>query len=165
MIAISDVKIGDSVLAANAAGKTRFSEVVYLPHGANKESAMFTRISTVRNHDIKMTSKHILPAGICDTSLPLVYASDVSVGDCIQTVYGQEEVSKVETVLGLGLYTIVTNEEFIVVNGIIASPFEINHMMANLYYNVHRLANLFAPVLLASSSLHKTNEVRKPQLC
>ena len=121
---------------------------------------MFTHISTIGGHDVKMTSKHILPSGVCGTSLPLVYASKVSVGDCIQTVSGQEEVSKVETVLGLGLYTIVTNEEFIVVNGIIASPFEINHMMANLYYNVHRLTNLFAPVLLSSSWLHQTNEVR-----
>ena len=49
-----------------------------------------------------------------------MYASKVSVGDFIQTVSGQEEVSKVETVHGLGLYTIVTNEEFIVVNSIIA---------------------------------------------
>ena len=80
---------------------------------------MFTHISTIGGHDVKMTREHILPSGVCGISLPLVYASKVSVGDCIQTVSGQVEVSKVETVFGLDLYTIVTNEEFVVVNGII----------------------------------------------
>jgi hypothetical protein len=47
------------------------------------------------------------------------------------------------------------------VNGIIASPFGVNHMLANLYYNVHRLIHASAPLLLSSSWLNKANEVSR----
>ena len=62
-----------------------------------------------------MTQNHVLPAGTCSLPpspalLPLVYASQVSVGDCIMTVEGQETVLTVEKVQGEGLYTVVTNE-------------------------------------------------------
>jgi hypothetical protein len=154
--AIAEVQIGDRVLAADSTGKTLF-----VPHGANKDTALFAHISTVNGRDVKMTLNHILPAGACNSSssLPLVYASDVSVGDCIQTVSGKEMVSMVEHVQSEGVYTIVTKEEFIVVNGIIASPFGANHMMANMFYNVHRFVYASAPVLLTSALLHSANEV------
>lgn len=87
-----------------------------------------------------------------------MYASKVSVGNCIQTVSGEEKVSMIETVRGEGVYTIITNEEYIVVNGVIASSFGANHMMANLFYNVHRLVYAVSPQLLTSSLLHKANE-------
>ena len=161
--AISDVIVGDRVLAANAAGNTVYSEVIFVPHGANTEIALFTQISTVDGRDIKMTQNHILPAGACksSTTMPLIYASQVSVGDCIQTVSGEQKVSKVATVRGEGVYTIVTKEEFIVVNGIIASPFGINHMIANLYYNIHRIAYASAPLLMSSPIVHSFNEVSR----
>ena len=159
--AISDVKVGDRVLAANAAGNTMFSDVIFVPHGANTEIALFTQISTVDGREIKMTRNHILPAGACKsfTSMPLIYASQVSVGDCIQTVSGEQRVSKVASVRGEGVYTVVTKEEYIVVNGIIASPFGINHMMANLYYNIHRIAYVSAPLLISSPIIRSLNEV------
>ena len=159
--AISDVKVGDRVLAANAAGEIVFSEVVFVPHGANTEIALFTRISTVDGREIKMTQNHILPAGACksSTSMPLIYASQVSVGDCIQTVSGEQKVSEVASVRGEGVYTVVTKEEYIVVNGIIASPFGINHMIANMYYNIHRIAYASAPLLMSSPIVHSFNEV------
>ena len=155
--AISSVRVGDRVLAANTAGKTVVSPVVYVPHGANKENALFVHIAT-NNRDVKMTNNHILPAGICGSTLPLVYASQVTVGDCIQTVSGQEKVSSIEVVHSEGVYTIVTNEEYVIVNGIIASPFGANHMMANMFYNIHRVVYTLFPVLLTSTLLHTANE-------
>ena len=159
--AISNVKVGDRVLAASASGHAVFSEVIFVPHSANTEIALFTQISTVDGRDIKMTQNHLLPAGACksSTSMPLIYASQVSVGDCIQTVSGEQKVSKVALVRGEGVYTIVTKEEYIVVNGIIASPFGINHMMANLYYNIHRIAYVSAPLLISSPIIRSLNEV------
>jgi hypothetical protein len=74
------------------------------------------------------------------------------------TVSGEEKVSMVEKVQGEGVYAVVTNEEFVVVNGIIASPFGANHMMANMYYNIHRFLYSLRPALLASNLLHSTNE-------
>ena len=140
-----------------------------------------------------MTANHVIPAGECSLSLfqstllPLVYASQVSVGDCIMTVSGQERVLMVEEVRGEGVYTIVTNKvnddssfpvlsfscslsyssssprtipkEYLVVNGIIASPFATNHMMANLYYNIHRFLYAMQPVLLSYQWLSSANEV------
>lgn len=82
----------------------------------------------------------------------------VILGDCIQTISGQEKVTSVETAKGEGVYTVVTNEEFIVVNGIIASSFGANHMMANLFYNIHRFIYAISPSFLTSSLLHSANE-------
>ena len=76
------------------------------------------------------------------------------------TVTGEERVTSVENVSGEGVYTVVTNGEFVVVNGIIASSFGANHMMANLYYNVHRIIYAAAPSLLKFSWLSQVNEVR-----
>jgi Hint module len=158
---ISEVRAGDRVLGPDASCQTVFSEVVFVPHEANKDSALFTHITSKQGRDIKMTHSHILPAGVCGSSLPLpdVFASSVTIGDCIMTVTGMEEVSEVETVQGQGLYTIVTMEEYVVVNGIIASPFAYNHMVANFYYNIHRFVYAFFPNLSGSPLLRSANEV------
>ena len=109
-----------------------------------------------------MTKNHILPCGVCGSSalhpLPLISAAQINVGDCVLTVSGEERVRAVEITRGVGVYTIVTKEEFVVVNGIIASPFGVNHMMANLYYNMHRFVYSMVPRLLESSLLQSVNE-------
>jgi hypothetical protein len=122
------------------------------------ESVNFIHINT-ENKDLKMTKNHILPSGLCGSTLPLVHASKVVIGDCVQSISGQEKVTSIDIVKGHGLYTVVTNEEYIVVNGIIASSFGANHMMANLYYNIHRFLYALSPGLLTSSVLHAANEV------
>ena len=158
---ISDIRVGDRVLAADAAGRTSYSDVVFVPHRANNDDALFTHITTASGRDIKMTPSHIILAGSCHLSgpLPLTYALSVNVGDCVMTVSGKDMVSTVETLQGTGLYTVVTMEEYVVVNGIIASPFAANHMLANLYYNVHRFVYASAPFLLKYPPLHYANEV------
>ena len=160
--AISDVRVGDRVLSADATGRTSYSDVVYVPHRANSDDALFTHITTASGRDIKMTPSHIILAGPCHSSasLPLTYASSVSVGDCVMTVSGEDIVATVGTVQGKGLYTVVTKEEYVVVNGIIASPFAANHMLANLYYNIHRFLYAAAPSILNYSPFHSANEVR-----
>jgi Hint module len=163
VISISEVRVGDRVLAADSARQTVFSEVVYVPHGANADKTVFTHITTTQGRDIKMTHSHILPAGACGSTSPLpdVYASSVTVGDCIMTVSGMQEVSAVETVQGQGLYTIVTKEEYVVVNGIIASPFAYNHMLANCYYNIHRFFYALLPGLSGYPLIGSAYEVRR----
>ena len=161
--AISDIKVGDRVLSADAAGRTSYSDVVFVPHRVNSDDALFTHITTASGRDIKMTPSHIILAGPCHSSasLPLTFASSVSVGDCVMTVSGEDMVSTIETVQGKGLYTVVTKEEYVVVNGIIASPFAANHMVANLYYNLHRFVYSSAPSFLTYPALHFANEVRR----
>jgi hypothetical protein len=163
---ISEVRAGDRVLAADASRQTVFSEVVFVPHGSNVDNSYFTHITTTHGRDIKMTHSHILPAGACKSTSPLpdVYASSVTVGDCIMTASGMDEVSAVEIVQGQGLYTIVTKDEYVVVNGIIASPFAFNHMMANFYYNIHRFLYACAPGALILPLVRSANEVRSSLL-
>ena len=135
--------MGDRVLSVNAKGEAVYSDVVSVPHGPNQASTTFTTISTEFGRDLKMTTNHILPAGACAlSSLPLVAAASIAVGDCVQTVSGREQVVSVGTVEGKGIYTIVAMEELIVVNGIVATPFGgVNPTLANIYYNLHRLAH------------------------
>ena len=160
---ISLITAGDRVLAADAAGKISFSEVVFVPHRANRDTAMFVHITTASGRDIKMTKSHVLPAGACGSSssspLPLKHASLVTLKDCVMTVGGEERVSTVSTILGEGLYTIVTKADFVVVNGIIASPFAYNHVAGNLYYHLHRFLYDTAPQLLLSPLVRSFNEV------
>jgi Hint module len=159
---ISAVKAGDMVLSADSDGQMFFSEIVFVPHGPNTQRSLFTHISTAAGGSIKMTPSHIIPAGSCGSLafLPLVYASKVRVGDCIMTVSGEVAVSAVETVQGEGLYTIVTKAEYLVVNGIIASPFAFNHVAANLFYNIHRFFYASIPDVVKSPRFTRVNEVR-----
>lgn len=55
---------------------------------------------------------------------------------------------KSSLVRGLGLYTIVTQAPFIVVDGILASPFESSHFVANKFYDLHRSLHALDPTLL-----------------
>jgi len=141
--AISEVVVGDRVLTVNAKGEQVYSDVAYLPHGQNAVRASFVTVATEAGRDVKMTANHVLPAGACTTSgsLPLVAASAVAAGDCVETVSGRERVVSVSTVEGKGIYTVIAMEELLVVNGVVATPYGgVNPALANVYYNLHRLA-------------------------
>jgi len=141
--AISEVAVGDRILTVNAqTGKQVYSDVAYVPHGKNAIQATFVTIATAAGRDVKMTANHVLPAGACGlTTLPYVSASSVVVGDCVETASGRERVVSVSTVVGEGIYTVVAMEELVVVNGVVATPYGgVNPTLANVYYNLHRLA-------------------------
>jgi len=154
--------VGDKVLAADDNGNTLFSEVVSVPHAPNNVYATFAQIITESGRDIKLTPDHLISAGACDSAstLPLVMARDVKTGSCLQTVAGREKVASVmESVKGYGIYTFVTKEAMVVINGIVASPFANNHAVANAFYNVHRMLYTFAPALLQFGWVKQANLV------
>ena len=159
--AMADVQVGDRVLTVNAKGEQVFSDVVYLPHGRNEEQTTFAQIATESGRDLKMTMNHYLPAGACALStLPLVTASQITAGDCVQTVSGREQVVSVGKIEGKGIYTVIAMEELIVVNGIVTTPYGgINPTLVNIYYNLHRLAyTAFAGKMVGHSVLQKATE-------
>ena len=126
-----------------------------------EERTTFAQISTESGRDLKMTMNHYLPAGACALStLPMVTASQVTAGDCVQTVTGREQVVSVSKVEGKGIYTIIAMEELIVVNGIVATPYGgINPTLVNIYYNLHRLAyTAFAGKMVGHGWLQKATE-------
>ena len=149
---IAEVQIGDRILSADVQGKTSFSDVVYVPHGANTIEATFVVLTTESGRNVKMTTNHILPVGQCGAAMTVRRADAVSTGDCVMTVDGEEKVMDMVTMQGKGIYTVVTNKEYIVVNGIVATPFGgINPTLANMYYNLHRLIYAFMPAAFVSS--------------
>ena len=140
--ALAEVQVGDRVMTLTSRGDLVYSDVVYVPHGRNHQRATFIQVTTESGRDLTITRNHMLPAGACALStLPLVAAGNVAVGDCVQTVSGRELVVSVGKVEGKGVYTVIAMEELIVVNGIVATPYGgVNPTLANWYYNLHRLA-------------------------
>jgi len=126
------VEIGDSILSANRDGVTSFSNVVFLPHGENDKRATFVEIKTKAGKTIKMTRGHLLPLCTGDLSI----ANDIEAGTCVRTIDGEDEVLNVTTVEMNGIYTAVTENEFLVVNGIIASPFASSGALVHAFFNI-----------------------------
>jgi len=157
---IADITVGDSVLAYSN-GKTVFSDVIAPPHPRNNIAADFQHIVTEAGSDIKLTADHLILAGACSSELPLVRAASVQTGACVQTVNGQEVVVANNVVQGEGLYTVVTENkaDLVVVNGVVASPFAVNHAVGNAVYTVHRLTYAVAPALMASAAFKVVNAV------
>jgi hypothetical protein len=104
----------------------------------------------------------LILAGACSSEqLPLVRAASVQTGACVQTVNGQEVVVSNDVVQGEGLYTVVTENkaDLVVVNGVVASPFAVNHAVGNAVYAVHRLTYAVAPALMASAAFKAVDAV------
>jgi hypothetical protein len=159
---IADVVVGDRVLASTAQGAFVYSDVIAVPHAKNNDRVMFNEISLANGADIRMTGEHILPvAASCgvDAVFTVIAAKDVAVNSCVMTVNGQSAVVSNNKVAGAGIYTIVTNEEYVVVNGVVASPFAVSHAAGNTFYNVYRAVYRYVPGLFKSSlfqSFHAT---------
>jgi len=58
-----------------------------------------------------------------------------------------------------GVYTVVTEKDYVVVNGIVASPFANNHFLANAYYGLHRVAYAMVPALFSSQWITVAQEI------
>lgn len=154
--ALSDVELGDRILTASLDGKnTQFSEVIALPHGSgsNDVTTTFAHIHTSAGRDIKMTLDHlILAKAASEPAFHLVQAGTLKVGQLLATIHGDEVVTSSSTVVQKGISTVVTSAGgLIVVNGIMASPFAINHGIVDSFYNIHRMVYYFTPKVLASS--------------
>lgn len=161
-ISIQDVQVGDQILAANRFGNTLFSPVISIPHGKNKLKAVFHEITTISGHQVRMSSGHVVPAGPCgdgfidvgDTKvLPLVTALQAQVGFCVYNLDGvKEKIVSNKRVYGEGIYSLVTEEEMIVVGGVVASPFAFSHHVPSRFYDAYRLAYRVMPQLLKSKA-------------
>jgi Hint module len=151
---ISDVVVGDRILSYSPSSKSFvFSDVVYIPHEKNNELASFNKITTIDGQVITLTPDHLIMAGDCDSiELNLKPSSMIKSGQCLLNQQGKyiQVESMVMTKLN-GIYTVVTQEEFIVVSGFVSSPFAVNHYFANKYYNIHRFLYNYIPTVMKSS--------------
>jgi len=157
-VLLSEVKVGDRVMASDMDGKIVFSEVVAVPHAPNTVTTQFVHLHT-EARDVKLTADHLIMSGSCAAGAPmgLVTASEVEVGACVKTVQGLERVVAVDAAVSKGVYTFVTKESLIVVNGFVASPFATNHAVADAYYNIHRALYAWMPSLLTHRWMKQAN--------
>jgi hypothetical protein len=154
IVPIAEVGVGDVVLAADRHGGVKFSPVIAVPHARNRDRALFTRIVDASGGDIQVTGDHlILVNANCNEAVganELLQASDVQVDMClVRAGMVAPTLAKVTSVqhdvIGFGVYTIVTEEEFVVVSGFVASPFAYNHAVPNAYYNIIRALSTLHP--------------------
>ncbi len=158
---IQDIVLGDKILVMSMDKKSfMYSPVVAIPHDRNNDDGLLIVITTESNKDIKITPDHLIVGGKCEKKLKLVYADFIRVNDCVQTIDGIEIVKSIEKIYRKGLYTVVPLENsYIVVNGILASPFAINHELANNYYNLYRFLYKIFPKLISHHIISKATEI------
>lgn len=120
--AFSDLQVGDRIQTADASGGTfAFAPVMYLPHSqGNLEEATFVKLTLSSGKTLLLTGDHFIPT--CARAQE-VTASALVVGDCLLTVHGKETLAEVAHVKQRGIYTAVTDQRFLVVDGFVASPF------------------------------------------
>ena len=120
------------ILSADRDGIISASPVVFLPHPENDITRKFDEVTLANGMTVRMTRNHLVP--LCDGSL--VTARSLEEGDCLNTVDGADFVSSTkESIEGRGIYTAVTEDEFLVVDGIVASPFALAHGIAHSFFN------------------------------
>ena len=144
LVAIRDVRVGDSVLGASRSGDIVPSTVIAVPHGTNDISAVFVQIITASGKDLMLTSSHLILSGSCEidaTDYKLVEASKVAVGSCVINAFSAQErdiVVSSNAFMGKGVYTVVTESEYIIVNDFIVSSFAFSHYVGTSWYGMHR---------------------------
>jgi hypothetical protein len=121
---LSELSIGDRIMTSDGA-EFSFSAVTVLPHSSNSEPAAFLNFTTETGKSVEMTSDHLIPR----CNLEVVTADSLIVGDCLLTTEGKETLSSISSTTKLGVYTAVTENSFLVVNGIVASSHSQNSDM------------------------------------
>lgn len=163
---IDTIQIGDRVLSSNGLGVLTYSDVVVLPHLPNETPAEFVKLETSTGRTLKLTPDHFLVAGSCEiltssssaAAMPVIRAAAVTPGMCVKTVGGVETVAFLETIADKGIYTVIPMEEFVVVNGIIASPYAAPHKLSHYVFNIYRVLYKAVPSWMKSKSFLKINE-------
>jgi hypothetical protein len=150
-IAIESAQVGDRVQVASASdGSLSFAEVIFLPHERNDKLTTFIEIQTAAA-SLKATPSHLVMSGSCGVNdMALTRVEDVSVGDCVDSVSGEDVVIASEKSFGRGVYSVVTShaDGIIVVNGFKASSFAVSHVVVNSYYHLHRAIYAHFPTVV-----------------
>jgi len=159
-IKITDAKLGNKILSYSLKeNKLKYSPIIAIPHEENNILSQFVEIKTFSGKNIKMTDFHLIPLLKNNKrSFELSKAIDIEINDIIITVDGNEIVTSKEIISENGIYTVVTNEDYIVANNIIASPFAISHLLPSFYYQIHKIIYNINPKLLETNTFDKFNK-------
>ena len=159
-IPIREVVIGDEVMVMDVNGGIKYSPVIFLPHQQNNIFTNYIELMTISpSLTLRITDHHLMPVynncdlGLKSQSFVLKYAQDILVGECVRTVDGYAAISSTDMVFSdRGIYSLITKEstDLIVVNGIVASSFGVNHFAANKFYSIVRLIHHVIPSVVIS---------------
>lgn len=152
-IMLNKVRIGDEILTADADGEFSFAKVVSMPHPINSELTSFLEIGTDSGKVVRATDKHLMVT--CDGSL--ARADSLRTGDCLRSVDGDDLIAQIQLTYNKGFMTVVTENEFVVINGLVASPFAVTHSLVHWYYNIHRFMFKYFPSVSKSDSVIAAN--------
>lgn len=159
-IRIEDAKIGDKILSYSL-NKNSFvySPIVAIPHEKNSIESNFIEIKTLSGKNIKMTPDHLIPVlKNKNKKFETIYAENIDVDDIIITIDGNDKVISKEVMKEDGIYTVITLEEYIVVDDIVASPYGIFHILGNIYYSLHKTLYRINPSIVKSTYFEKFNK-------
>lgn len=151
---LSELRVGDEIQTADAKGELSFAKVVFLPHKNNSAVTKFVEVETYSGKRVRATSQHLLVA--CDGTL--VCASSVKIGSCLRSIDGDDTVMRIQNTMAEGYQTVVTENEFVVINGLVASPFAMVHWAVHWYYNLHRFLFKYFPSVVTATSVLSANE-------
>lgn len=133
----SELSLGDEIKTSNGLGGFTYSSILTLPHKNNTEPALFVTLITESGKKLDLTSDHFIPK--CDQTQ--VTAAELVVGDCLLTIDGKETLVEVSSEAKNGVFTAITKDKYIVVDGVVASPFSKNTdpMKPELDYEKYRM--------------------------
>ena len=154
-INITEAKIGDKILSYSN-NNFIYSPIIAIPHIRNDILSKFFNIKTCSNKYISMTESHLIPIYI-DNSFKLTQAQNIKINDTIITIDGFETITDINISYDNGIYTVVTSNDYIVVNNIVASPFAISHFLPSFYYLLHKIIFNIDPNILNSSTFTSFN--------
>jgi len=139
---ISDVKVGDSVLAVDEMGQLRFSQVIMQLHADPEVETKFQVIRTKTGRNLTLTPRHLIYKADSEiaSSKPL-FAMRIKKGDFVFVFDEKLGMIKDEVVSNdieteKGLYTPVTSHGNIIVGDILASSYAAleNHSLLHLMF-------------------------------
>jgi hypothetical protein len=150
---IANIRVGDRVMAADSKGIPTAATVVFVPHEPNFEWHSFCCLTTATKK-LHMTNLHYIPVirlhpVTCQEYTVVIRCQDVEIGDRLFVDGGADEavVAIEKDVQCIGVYSFVTDQEFLMVDGVIASPFghdlfshETYHKMFQLLRYMYRYA-------------------------
>jgi len=149
---ISDVVVGDSVLAMNESGGLMFSPIILQLHSSPEETAKFSIIQTESGRSIALTPQHLIyrkqkadnmVSSNLTTSFHIIPAEQLKIGDFVLVRDGysgvdEEKVLSTRTSKRIGVFSPLTLLGNIVVDNIVASCYS--------HFDSHQLQHLsFAP--------------------
>ena len=122
----------------------KYATVTAVPHPPNDIITDFVQLSTSSYH-LRLTKDHYILGGPCENVLSLIRADELKMGNCVLTVKGKSIIQELSIIQGRGIATVITIEEYLVVNGIIASPFASNHAAGRFFYKLLELIDGILP--------------------